>query len=140
MHDACESTNWCASKLATCRHTRAVLYALARICTRKLHARPAVAFHISRARRTPDGCIAIAGLQRTNLGNVVLLLKSLGIDNLLTFDFMDPPPQEGRETPPPACYPLRSPTRSSESTPLLALCDLQPLCASTHLGALLYTQ
>lgn len=33
-------------------------------------------------------------IQRTNLGNVVLLLKSLGIDNLLAFDFMDPPPQE----------------------------------------------
>ncbi|XWS27542.1 hypothetical protein CRYUN_Cryun26dG0124800 [Craigia yunnanensis] len=32
--------------------------------------------------------------QRTNLGNVVLLLKSLKIDNLLDFDFMDPPPQE----------------------------------------------
>ncbi|GKV14740.1 hypothetical protein SLEP1_g25564 [Rubroshorea leprosula] len=33
-------------------------------------------------------------IQRTNLGNVVLLLKSLKIDNLLDFDFMDPPPKE----------------------------------------------
>ncbi|KAL3313577.1 putative pre-mRNA-splicing factor ATP-dependent RNA helicase dhx16, partial [Cichlidogyrus casuarinus] len=33
-------------------------------------------------------------IQRTNLGNVVLLLKSLGIDDLLHFDFMDPPPHE----------------------------------------------
>jgi pre-mRNA-splicing factor ATP-dependent RNA helicase DHX38/PRP16 len=33
-------------------------------------------------------------IQRTNLGNVVLLLKSLNVDNLLDFDFMDPPPQE----------------------------------------------
>lgn len=33
-------------------------------------------------------------IQRTNLGNVVLLLKSLGVRNLLHFDFMDPPPQE----------------------------------------------
>ncbi|KAK3188210.1 hypothetical protein Dsin_027771 [Dipteronia sinensis] len=33
-------------------------------------------------------------IQRTNLGIVVLLLKSLKIDNLLDFDFMDPPPQE----------------------------------------------
>ena len=31
--------------------------------------------------------------QRTNLANVVLLLKSLNVDNLLEFDFMDPPPQ-----------------------------------------------
>jgi pre-mRNA-splicing factor ATP-dependent RNA helicase DHX38/PRP16 len=33
-------------------------------------------------------------IQRTNLGNVVLLLKSLGVDDLLQFDFMDPPPQD----------------------------------------------
>lgn len=33
-------------------------------------------------------------IQRTNLGNVVILLKSLGIDNLLEFEFMDPPPIE----------------------------------------------
>eukprot|EP01032_Pedospumella_encystans_P030295 gene30295-34192_t len=36
----------------------------------------------------------IPEIQRTNLGNVVLLLKSLGVENLLAFDFMDPPPQE----------------------------------------------
>ncbi|KAF5181629.1 Pre-mrna-splicing factor atp-dependent rna helicase deah7, partial [Thalictrum thalictroides] len=33
-------------------------------------------------------------IQRTNLGYVVLLLKSLKIENLLDFDFMDPPPQD----------------------------------------------
>ncbi|KJE93489.1 mRNA splicing factor RNA helicase [Capsaspora owczarzaki ATCC 30864] len=33
-------------------------------------------------------------IQRTNLGNVVLLLKSLGINDLIHFDFMDPPPSE----------------------------------------------
>lgn len=33
-------------------------------------------------------------IQRTNLANVVLLLKSLKVDNLLQFPFMDPPPQE----------------------------------------------
>ncbi|KAL4370878.1 hypothetical protein AHAS_Ahas06G0109800 [Arachis hypogaea] len=33
-------------------------------------------------------------IQRTNLGIVVLLLKSLKVDNLLDFDFMDPPPQD----------------------------------------------
>jgi pre-mRNA-splicing factor ATP-dependent RNA helicase DHX16 len=36
----------------------------------------------------------IPEIQRTNLGNVVLLLKSLGIDDLLNFDFLDPPPAE----------------------------------------------
>ncbi len=30
-------------------------------------------------------------IQRTNLANVVLLLKNLQIENLLDFDFMDPP-------------------------------------------------
>ncbi|XP_020969245.1 pre-mRNA-splicing factor ATP-dependent RNA helicase DEAH1-like isoform X2 [Arachis ipaensis] len=33
-------------------------------------------------------------IQRTNLANVVLTLKSLGIHDLLHFDFMDPPPAE----------------------------------------------
>ena len=33
-------------------------------------------------------------IQRTNLCSVVLLLKSLGIHDLLEFDFMDPPPAE----------------------------------------------
>lgn len=33
-------------------------------------------------------------IQRTNMGNVVLMLKSLGINDLLHFDFMDPPPPE----------------------------------------------
>ena len=33
-------------------------------------------------------------IQRTNLNSVVLLLKSLGINNLIEFDFMDAPPAE----------------------------------------------
>ncbi len=36
----------------------------------------------------------IPEIQRTNLANTVLLLKTLGVKNLLEFDFMDPPPQE----------------------------------------------
>eukprot|EP00056_Hartaetosiga_gracilis_P006216 m.94293 g.94293 ORF g.94293 m.94293 type:complete len:1049 (+) comp12409_c0_seq3:50-3196(+) len=36
----------------------------------------------------------IPEVQRTHLGNVVLLLKSLGINDLIHFDFMDPPPAE----------------------------------------------
>ena len=38
----------------------------------------------------------IPEIQRTNLANTVLLLKSLGVKNLLEFDFMDPPPQVWR--------------------------------------------
>jgi pre-mRNA-splicing factor ATP-dependent RNA helicase DHX38/PRP16 len=36
----------------------------------------------------------IPEIQRTNLANVVLLLKSLNVKNLLEFNFMDPPPKE----------------------------------------------
>lgn len=36
----------------------------------------------------------IPEIQRVNLGNVVLLLKSLGINDLINFDFLDPPPHE----------------------------------------------
>ncbi|CAN9501670.1 unnamed protein product [Ophioblennius macclurei] len=54
-------------------------------------------------------------IQRTNLGNVVLLLKSLGINDLVHFDFMDPPPHE---------------------TLALALEQLYALGALNHLGEL----
>ena len=37
---------------------------------------------------------AIPEIQRTNLAHVVLLLKSLGVERLLDFAFLDPPPQE----------------------------------------------
>eukprot|EP00200_Dunaliella_tertiolecta_P008619 CAMPEP_0202370528 /NCGR_PEP_ID=MMETSP1127-20130417/2125_1 /ASSEMBLY_ACC=CAM_ASM_000462 /TAXON_ID=3047 /ORGANISM="Dunaliella tertiolecta, Strain CCMP1320" /LENGTH=1402 /DNA_ID=CAMNT_0048966503 /DNA_START=21 /DNA_END=4229 /DNA_ORIENTATION=- len=37
---------------------------------------------------------SVPEIQRTNLANVVLLLKSLNVQNLLEFGFMDPPPQE----------------------------------------------
>ena len=36
---------------------------------------------------------SVPEIQRTNLANVVLLLKSLGVQDLLRFHFMDPPPQ-----------------------------------------------
>lgn len=38
--------------------------------------------------------MTVPEIQRTNLANVVLLLKSLGVENLLDFHFMDPPPQD----------------------------------------------
>ena len=33
-------------------------------------------------------------IQRTNLASTVLSLKAMGINDLLSFDFMDPPPME----------------------------------------------
>lgn len=37
---------------------------------------------------------SVPEIQRTNLGNVVLQLKAMGINDLLNFDFMDPPPPQ----------------------------------------------
>ncbi|CAD7086133.1 unnamed protein product [Hermetia illucens] len=36
----------------------------------------------------------IPEIQRINLGNAVLMLKALGINDLIHFDFLDPPPHE----------------------------------------------
>lgn len=37
---------------------------------------------------------AVPEIQRTNLAGTVLSLKAMGINDLLSFDFMDPPPME----------------------------------------------
>lgn len=57
---------------------------------------PGKAFHLytERAFRDEFYIAAIPEIQRTNLSNTVLLLKSLGVRDLLDFDFMDPPPQD----------------------------------------------
>ncbi|XP_054162327.1 pre-mRNA-splicing factor ATP-dependent RNA helicase DHX16-like [Oppia nitens] len=57
----------------------------------------------------------IPEIQRVHLGNVVLSLKSLGINDILHFDFLDPPPHE---------------------TLVLALEQLYALGALNHLGEL----
>ena len=57
-------------------------------------------------------------IQRVHLGNVVLLLKSLGISDLIHFDYIDPPPTE---------------------TLVLALEQLYALGALNHLGELTRT-
>jgi len=57
---------------------------------------PGRAFHLytERAFRDELYLAQIPEIQRTNLANTVLLLKSLGVKDLLDFDFMDPPPQD----------------------------------------------
>ncbi|KAI0756399.1 P-loop containing nucleoside triphosphate hydrolase protein [Daedaleopsis nitida] len=37
---------------------------------------------------------SIPDIQRTNLSNTILMLKAMGINDLLSFDFMDPPPAQ----------------------------------------------
>ena len=48
--------------------------------------------YTEQALRTEMLASSIPEIQRTNLGNVVLQLKAMGINDLLGFDFMDPPP------------------------------------------------
>ena len=57
---------------------------------------PGKAFHMYTKRAFDDEFYiqTIPEIQRTNLSNTVLLLKSLGVKDLLDFDFMDPPPQD----------------------------------------------
>ncbi|MCJ1446873.1 MAG: DEAH-box RNA helicase prp16 [Stictis urceolatum] len=57
---------------------------------------PGKAFHLytERAFKEEFYIQTIPEIQRTNLSNTVLLLKSLGVKDLLDFDFMDPPPQD----------------------------------------------
>ena len=60
--------------------------------------------------------------QRTNLGNVVLLLKSLGINDLINFDFMDPPPTETMFRALEQLYALGALNDKGELTTMGALC------------------
>jgi pre-mRNA-splicing factor ATP-dependent RNA helicase DHX38/PRP16 len=57
---------------------------------------PGKAFHLFTEAAFKDELYiqTIPEIQRTNLSNIVLLLKSLGVQDLLDFDFMDPPPQD----------------------------------------------
>lgn len=57
---------------------------------------PGKAFHLFTEKAFKDELYiqTIPEIQRTNLSNTVLLLKSLGVRDLMDFDFMDPPPQE----------------------------------------------
>ncbi|XP_055615824.1 pre-mRNA-splicing factor ATP-dependent RNA helicase PRP16 isoform X2 [Toxorhynchites rutilus septentrionalis] len=57
---------------------------------------PGQAFRLYTDRQYKDELLALTvpEIQRTNLANTVLLLKSLGVVDLLQFHFMDPPPQD----------------------------------------------
>lgn len=57
---------------------------------------PGQAFRLYTERQYKDDLLALTvpEIQRTNLANTVLLLKSLGVADLLQFHFMDPPPQD----------------------------------------------
>ncbi|XP_052231826.1 pre-mRNA-splicing factor ATP-dependent RNA helicase PRP16-like isoform X2 [Dreissena polymorpha] len=57
---------------------------------------PGQAYRLYTARQYKDELLTttVPEIQRTNLANVVLLLKSLGVQDLLQFHFMDPPPQD----------------------------------------------
>ena len=57
---------------------------------------PNITFRLYTERQFNEDLLSatVPEIQRTNLSNVVLLLKSLGVENLLEFHFMDPPPED----------------------------------------------
>nr|XP_053648813.1 pre-mRNA-splicing factor ATP-dependent RNA helicase PRP16-like [Cherax quadricarinatus] len=57
---------------------------------------PGMCYRLYTERQYKDELLptTVPEIQRTNLANVVLLLKSLGVEDLLVFHFMDPPPQD----------------------------------------------
>ncbi|CAJ0575123.1 unnamed protein product, partial [Mesorhabditis spiculigera] len=57
---------------------------------------PGQCFRLYTERQFKDELLiaTVPEIQRTNLSNVVLLLKSLHVEDLLKFHFMDPPPQD----------------------------------------------
>ena len=77
-------------------------------------------------------------IQRTNLGNVVLLLKSLGVNDLLHFDFMDPPPHETLVLALEQLYALGALNHKGELTKLgrrMAEFPVDPMVAKTILAS-----
>ena len=59
-----------------------------------------IAFRLYTERAYRDEMLptAVPEIQRTNLASTVIQLKAMGINDLLSFDFMDPPPMEVRVT------------------------------------------
>jgi pre-mRNA-splicing factor ATP-dependent RNA helicase DHX16 len=84
---------------------------------------------------------AIPEIQRTNLGNVVLLLKSLGINDLVNFDYMDPPPMETLRLAFEQLYALGALNHKVELTKLgrrMAEFPLDPMLSKTILASETY--
>lgn len=73
----------------------------------------------------------IPEIQRTNLANTVLLLKSLGVKNLLEFDFMDPPPQVS-----PSLFPFEPRLNIRQANMLNSMYQLWVLGALDNVGDL----
>lgn len=76
---------------------------------------PEAAFHDLPETTVPE-------IQRSNLASVVLQLKAIGVDDVLTFEFIDPPPRTALKTALASLYALRA-----------MVCHLQThACTSTH--------
>ena len=50
--------------------------------------------YTERAYRDEMLATAVPEIQRTNLASTLLSLKAMGINDILSFEFMDPPPME----------------------------------------------
>ncbi|KAJ1749407.1 Pre-mRNA-splicing factor ATP-dependent RNA helicase PRP16 [Coemansia sp. RSA 1821] len=81
---------------------------------------PGVAFRLytERAYKHEMYVSPIPEIQRTNLAYVVMLLKSIGVENLLDFDFLDPPPQDTIKTSMYQLWTLGSLDNMGQITPL----------------------
>lgn len=83
----------------------------------------------------------IPEIQRTNLANVVLLLKSLGIGSLLDFNFMDAPPIDNTVNSMYQLWALRALDEAGELTPLgkaMVEFPLDPVLSKMLLTAVQY--
>ena len=83
----------------------------------------------------------IPEIQRSNLGAVTLMLKCLGIDNLVVFDFMDPPPHETLMRALEQLYALGALNDKGELTKLgrrMAEFPMDPLMSKTIIGSETY--
>ncbi|KAJ3191994.1 hypothetical protein HK101_007192 [Irineochytrium annulatum] len=84
----------------------------------------------------------IPEIQRTNLASVVLMLKALGIDDLINFDFMDGPPAETLMKAMEQLYALGALNSKGELTKLgrrMAEFPIDPMLSKTLIASETYT-
>lgn len=94
------SSIWWLCRLITLNHRFSSLYTISLYLTYSYRAGrtgPGQAYRLYTERAYKNELLSntVPEIQRTNLANVVLLLKSLGVQDLLQFHFMDAPPQVG---------------------------------------------
>jgi hypothetical protein len=80
--------------------------------------------------------MSVPEIQRTNLANVVLQLKAMGINDLIHFDFMDPPPVQVRTRAHGTCPVCGSASARARARVCVCVCVCANACATTGAGLL----